>query len=80
MNQEVSFQAGPKTAGMQGARSVDIQLVGAQGVGKTSLLEAYAAGQDPSQLAKIQGDKQNTGNFLGRYQIPFLSENQDPAN
>lgn len=79
MNQEVSFNSGPKVAGMQ-ARSVDIQLVGAQSVGKTSLLEAYTKEFDPPQLAKIQTDKQNTGNFLGRYQIQFQSDSSDSAS
>merc|ERR1719453_706276 len=71
MNQEVSMPQG-MGGGQRNQfqnRSVDIQLVGAPGVGKTALLEAYVKEFDPQQLAKIQMDRSATGSFLGRYQI-----------
>ena len=45
-------------------RSVDIQIVGASGVGKTCMLEGLIKEHDPAQLSKFQQDR---ANIMGRY-------------
>eukprot|EP00392_Amoebophrya_sp_AT5.2_P004904 g4913.t1 len=57
-----------------GHRSVDIQLVGAQGVGKTMLLERLIRESDPAQLSKFNQDRSN---FMGRYQAESFALGKD---
>jgi len=61
--QSGSVQAAPKRTG-QNRRTVDIQLVGMQGVGKTPLLEAFASANDPESASNIDKDKQNMMNHV----------------
>jgi myosin heavy subunit/signal recognition particle receptor subunit beta len=58
---------GTRMGGKTGSnRNVDIQLVGAQGVGKTSLIEQLIKDHDQAQLARFNEQKQN---LMSHHQI-----------
>lgn len=56
----------PARAGAKSNRNVNIQLVGSQGVGKTSLLEQLIKEQDSAQLAKFVEQRSN---LMSHHQI-----------
>ncbi|CAE8614180.1 unnamed protein product, partial [Polarella glacialis] len=58
--------SGAATRRQAGNRNVFIQIVGAPGVGKSSLLEALIQEHDPAQLAKFNEQK---ANFMTHHQI-----------
>ncbi|EER20303.1 myosin F, putative [Perkinsus marinus ATCC 50983] len=51
-----------------GARNVDIQLVGPQGVGKSPLLAGLIQQLDPSKMAEFE---RNRSNLMAHYQLQF---------
>ncbi|CAD7956287.1 unnamed protein product [Amoebophrya sp. A120] len=75
MGQGVAEAGGPR--GNRGHKSVDIQLVGMQGVGKTCLLERLIQESDPAQIPKFQQDR---ANFMGRYQVRVGGEESRALN
>lgn len=53
-----------RTSKQAGNRNVDIQLVGLQNVGKTSLLESFIKDSDPGKLQRFVEQKQNLMSHL----------------